>query len=224
VSEVVRAQSHEAARDEAIRAFLRGRPEFIRSDAALMLELGLRPDAANVVDFGPAALSRVARAHKRETNVRRRLEAVAQANFDAQAQTHDAALHLMGAQDHADLAGRLDDIARGFGLAAAVIALEGPEAVPTSWRAMAPGQCDLALGDKQPARLGRVPTARGLFDPETEVESVALLRLALWSPARTGMLAFGAPTDDVFDADMGHELIDFLARVVERTAERWPAG
>ena len=33
---------------------------------------------------------------------------------------------------------------------------------------------------------------------------------------------FGAADESAFSADMGHELIDFLARVVERTAERWP--
>jgi hypothetical protein len=35
------------------------------------------------------------------------------------------------------------------------------------------------------------------------------------------VLAFGAESPDTFSPDMGHELIDFVARVVERTAERW---
>ena len=224
MTDLLRAESHEWARDEAIRAFLRSRPEFVRADPELMQALGVRPDAANVIDFGPEALSRVAKAHKRESRVRRRIEAVARANFDGQAKTHDAALHLMGATGHADLAARLDDIAQGLGLAAAVIALEGPEHVPDRWRALAEGQCDLALGERKDARLGALPTARGLFlKIAAEIGSIALIRLSIWSPSRAGLLAFGAATAEAFTPDMGHELIDFLARVVERTAERWPA-
>jgi uncharacterized protein YigA (DUF484 family) len=51
---------------------------------------------------------------------------------------------------------------------------------------------------------------------------MALVRLALWEPSRQGLLAFGSADPDGFTADMGAELVSFLARVVERTAERWP--
>ena len=51
---------------------------------------------------------------------------------------------------------------------------------------------------------------------------MALVRLTIGEPARAGVLAFGAESRSAFSPDMGHELIDFLARVVERTAERWP--
>ena len=37
-----------------------------------------------------------------------------------------------------------------------------------------------------------------------------------------GVLAFGSPDPEGFTRDMGVELVAFLARVVERTAERWP--
>ena len=102
MTDVLRADAHEWARDEAIRMFLKSRPEFVRDDPELMEALGLRPDAG---------------------------------------------------------------------------------------------------------------------DP---VGSVALIRLSLWSPARSGILGFGAEDEGAFAPDMGHELIDFLARVVERIAERWP--
>jgi uncharacterized protein len=225
LTDVLRAESHEWARDEAIRLFLRSHPQLVRDDPQLMQDLGVRPDAANIVDFGPVALSRVARAHRQESTVRRRLERVARANFDAQAQVHEAVIELIGAESHDDLAARLDRLARArFGLAAAVIALEGPEHVPDGWRALAEGQCDLALGQDKPARLGVLPTAGGLFAGEpSDIGSVALIRITLWTPARVGLLAFGAASDEAFSPDMGRELIDFLARVVERTAERWLA-
>ena len=224
MSEVLHAESHESARDEAIRTFLRGHPDFLKDDPQLLADLGLRPHADNVIDFGPEALSRVAAKHRRETSERLRLEAVARANYEAQSQTHEAVVELIGARSHTDLAQRLDAFARArFGLAACVIALEGPERVPAGWCALAEGQVDLALGEGGPARLGVVPTAAGLFATGVgPVGSVALIRLSLWSPERPGLLAFGAADETAFAPDMGHELIDFLARVVERTAERWP--
>jgi uncharacterized protein YigA (DUF484 family) len=223
LTDVLRADAHEWARDEAIRMFLKTRPEFVRDDPELMQALGVRLDAANVIDFGPAALSRAASAHRKESSVRRRLEAVAQANFDAQSRTHEAVIELLGARNHSDLAMRLDGLAKAhFGLTAAVIALEGPGRAPAGWRPLAEGQCDLTLGRGKPARLGVAPTALGLFTAGDAVGSVALIRLSIWSPARAGILAFAAADDTAFSPDMGHELIDFLARVVERTAERWP--
>jgi uncharacterized protein YigA (DUF484 family) len=224
LSDVLRADQHESARNEAIRAFLKSRPDFLRDDPELMRALGVKPDSSNVIDFGPAALSRVAQAHQRESHVRRRLELVARANFDAQSKVHEAVIELIGARSHSDLARRLDELARRrLGLVACVIALEGPERVPAGWRTLAPGQCELVLGQDSDSRLGVLPTAFGLFlDSPHPVACVALIRLSLWSPARPGILAFGAGEDDTFSPDMGHELIDFLARVVERTAERWP--
>jgi uncharacterized protein len=224
MTDLLRTDAHEWARDEAIRAFLKNHPDFLRGDAELMQALGVRPDAGNVIEFGPAALARVADAHRKETSVRRRLEATARANFDAQARTHEAVVEVIAARNPSDLARRLDELARShFGLAAAVMALEGPDRVPAGWRPLVAGQGDMILGRGKAARLGVAPTALGLFDAGGEaIGSVALVRLTLWAPARTGVLAFGAESPETFAADMGHELLDFLARVVERTAERWP--
>ena len=62
---------------------------------------------------------------------------------------------------------------------------------------------------------------------ETEVKSVALIRMApqfpgAEVPARHAICAFGSPEEDGFTPTMGCELVAFIARVVERTAERWP--
>ncbi|MGE5500950.1 MAG: DUF484 family protein, partial [Ignavibacteriales bacterium] len=112
--------------EEAIRAFLTAHPDYLRNDPALLTELGLRIDAANVVDFGPAALTRVVEAHKREAGARKQLEATARANFAAQAQTHAAVIDILEARNHADLARRVDELATlRFGLVSAVIAVEG---------------------------------------------------------------------------------------------------
>jgi len=54
------------------------------------------------------------------------------------------------------------------------------------------------------------------------VKSMAMVRMAIWEPARQGVLAFGSPDAKGFTPEMGSELVAFIARVFERTAERWP--
>ena len=209
----------------AVRRFLSDNPDFIRGDAGLLDELGLKVAAGNVVEFGPAALARVHAAHQREAMQRQQIEAVARANFSAQAQTHGAVIDLLDARNHSDLAWRLDEIARRrFGLTAAVVALEAEDRAPAGWTRLVEGQVDMILGGPQRlARMGLAPTALPLFAAKADgVQSMAMVRTAMWEPARQGLLAFGSADPAGFTEDMGAELVAFLARVVERTAERWP--
>lgn len=218
------AAKHSGLGPDEVRRFLADNPQFLRDDPALLAELGLKSDAANVVEFGPAALARVHEAHKRESRARKYLEATARANFAAQAQTHGAVIDLLEARNHADLARRVDDLAQlRFGLIGGVVALEGPERTPAGWRVMPEGGIDMVIGHQRVARMGFQPTALGLFGERAPlVRSMAMVRMAIWEPARSGLLAFGSAEPEGFTADMGAELVAFLARVVERTAERWP--
>jgi hypothetical protein len=209
----------------AVRRFLADNPEFIRDDLGLLDELGLKLAAGNVVDFGPAALARVHAAHQREALQRQQLEETARANFSAQAQTHGAVIDLLDARNHSDLASRLDELSKArFGLVAGVIALEHPERAPAGWTRLVVGQVDMILGGAQRlARMGFSPTALGLFGERAEaIRSMAMVRMSIWEPAHEGLLAFGSADPEGFTEDMGAELVAFLARVVERTAERWP--
>ena len=207
-----------------VRAWLQDNPQTIADDRSLLEEIGLKPHGRNVVEFGRAALTKLEEAAEHEADARKRIESIARANFAAQAQTHGAVVDLLDSRNHADLARRVDELAQlRFGLLAGVVALEGPERTPAGWRAMAEGQIDLVIGHQQVSRMGFQPTALGLFgDRAPEIRSMAMVRMALWEPARTGLLAFGSADEAGFTADMGAELVAFLARVVERTAERWP--
>jgi len=176
-----------------------------------------------VVEFAPMA--RVHAAHQREAEQRALLEEIARANFAAQAQTHGAVVDLLDARNLADLARRVDDLARTrFGLAAGIIAVETEGLPPAGWKQLVEGQVDLILdGPQRLARMGFAPTALGLFGPEAgEIASMAMVRMAIWEPSRQGLLAFGSADPEGFTPEMGTELVAFLARVVERTAERWP--
>lgn len=207
-----------------VAGFLREHPQFLLEDTDLLTELGLWRRPENVVEFGPAALAHLSAAKTREKNARQQLEATARANFAAQAQCHAAVAELLESRNHSDLARRLDELAQlRFGLVAGVIALEGPERTPAGWRMLEPGMCNRLIGHEQLTRMGSSPFTEVLFLGQAQaIESVALVRMAIWSPARQAILAFGSPDPNGFTPDMGTELVTFLARVIERTAERWP--
>jgi len=207
-----------------LRAWLKANPEHFLHDHELLAELGLKPTAPNVVEFGPAALTRLEAVVQRESGARKAIEQVARANFAAQAQTHVTVLDLLEARNHTDLARRLDAACQArFGLAAAVIALERPGTAPFGWRLLPEDGVTELLGEHGLSRLGPVAAGETLFGARAEaVKSVALVRMALWAPPRHALVAFGSPDPAGFTPEMGCELIAFVTRVVERVAERWP--
>ena len=211
-----------------IRAWLQAHPQTLLDDRSLLEEVGLRPHGRNVIDLGAAALTRLEAVAEREAGARRELEAIARANFAAQTQTHVATLDLMEAKNPSDLARRLDAAAQGrFGLAGAAIALEKPGGVPFGWRALEAGAVDDLLGEHGLTWLGPVFPELDLFGAAADqVRSVALIRMAPHltpgEPPRPALCAFGSTEDEGFTPTMGCELAAFLARVVERMAERWP--
>jgi uncharacterized protein YigA (DUF484 family) len=221
-----------------VRVWLQANPQILLDDRSLLEEIGLKPHGRNVVDFGPAALTKLEAVVTREADARKQIETVARANFAAQTQTHVAALDLLEARNHSDLARRLDAAAQGrFGLAGGAIALEKPGGVPFGWRALEVGGVDALLGDHGLTWLGPNFEGLDLFGAADEqVKSVALIRMApmfAGDPARDpatdplhgarhAICAFGSPDEEGFTPRMGCELVAFIARVVERTAERWP--
>ena len=97
-----------------------------------------------------------------------------------------------------------------------------------SARGLEIGGVDGLLGEHGLTWLGPNFDGLNLFGAnEAEVRSVALIRMAPQFPgaeasARHAICAFGSPEVDGFTPTMGCELVAFIARVVERTAERWP--
>ncbi len=207
-----------------IRQWLIRNAELLRADESLLSGLGLKAVPENLVEFGPAALAKLERVAKRERKARRLIEQTAVANFKAQAEAHAAVLDLLESRNHTDLARRLDHAAKTrFGLVRAVIALEGTGSVPMGWNTLEDGGVDYILGDMTLARLGPDVVCTALFDEDARhIQSAAAIRLCLWRDQRPAIAAFGSSDPDGFTPEMGAELVAFLARVVERTAERWP--
>lgn len=206
----------------AARSLIILRPELVRDDPSLLQALGLRPSAANVVDFGAAALARIEAARDRETSARQELEEVARANFSAQAEVHAMVLDLLEARTSADLAHRLNEGAqRRFGLEAAAVGVEG--VAPTGWRVLPTGLVAHILEPGQSCGVGPCTGGYEIFGEAAErVRSVALIRMNLFDPRRPGLVAFGSGDPEGFTPDMGVELIAFVGQVVERLGERWP--
>ncbi len=203
------------------RLLLMRHPALVRDDAQLIQALGLRP-AANVIEFGPAALARLEAARSREITARQEVEAMARANHAAQTQTHALVVDLLDATGPLDLARRVNEGVRNrFALEAGALAIEG--AAPPGWRGLPFGLLDYILGSDRLYAVGPCTGGREIFGEAAErVKSVALVRMALFDPVQPGVLAFGSADEEGFTTDMGVELIAFIARVVERTAERWP--
>lgn len=208
----------------ALRRHMIDHADDIAHDRALLEALGLQLKAKHLIDFGPAALSKLEARALRDFDLRRQLEQTARANFDAQNQTHALVLSLLESRNHSDLARRLNDEARNrFGLIVSTIALEDTAPVPLGWKILDDGGVDYIIGENGLSLLGPDAVCRALFgDDVRRVKSAAVLRIALWREGRPGLVAFGSAEDEGFTEDMGAELVAFVARVVERVAERWP--
>lgn len=209
---------------QALRRHLVEHADDIVHDKALLEALGLQPKSKHLIDFGPAALARLEARAMKDFDVRRQLEMTAKANFDAQNQTHSLCLNLMEARNHSDLARRLNEEARNrFGLVAASIALEDTAPVPLGWKTLDDGGVDYIVGERGLSLLGPDAVCRVLFDDDVKrIKSAAVLRIALWREGRPGLVAFGSSDFDGFSPEMGAELVAFVARVIERVADRWP--
>lgn len=209
---------------QALRRHLVKHADAIARDTALLEALGLQAKSRHLIDFGPAALSRLEQRALKDFDVRRQLEITAKANFDAQTQTHGLVLSLLESRNHSDLARRLNEEARErFGLVAATIALEDTAPVPLGWKTLDYGGVDYIIGENGLSLLGPDGVCRVLFDEDVKrVKSAAVLRIALWREGRPGLVAFGSSDYEGFSPEMGAELVAFVARVAERVAERWP--
>ncbi len=209
---------------QVLRRQLPQHADALHRDKALLDSLGLQPKARHLIDFGPAALSRLEQRALKDFDVRRQLEMTAKANFDAQNQTHGLVLSLLEARNHADLARRLNDESRArFGLISATIALEDTAPIPLGWQTLDDGGVDYIVGETGMSLLGPEGVCRVLFGDEIRrIRSAAVLRIALWREGRPGLVAFGSHDFDGFSENMGAELVAFVARIVERVADRWP--
>ena len=207
-----------------ILAILEANPERLRHDLRLLDKLGLMVKSKHLIDFGPASLARLEARAMQNLNAKHDIESTARAHYDAQTQTHELVLNLMDSRNLSDLAGRFErEVQARFGLAAGRLCLEDYGPVPGGWMALDDGGVEFILGEGADHLLGEEAVRPVIFGGETpDILSAALIPIHLDGGERPGLVAFGSVGRFGFTPEMGIELIAFIARMVEKVANRWP--
>lgn len=217
----------------AVRAFLKNHPDFLVDNPDLLevLTPPTQHNGTNVTDMGRFMARRLQEEVARLKLERHEMVNLGRANQSAQEQVHRAITVMLEATsfEHLvhivtrDLADVLDvDVVTLCAEARQGTALPG-QAPTAGVFVLEPGSIDLLLGAGSRARLGNDLSADpAIFGPAAGlVRSQALVRLSASRRAPAGLLAIGSREDDKFDAGHGTELLDFMARVLERLFRAW---
>jgi uncharacterized protein YigA (DUF484 family) len=205
----------------AVKEILSQHPHLLAEDAEL--NALARAACGNVVDLQAASIKRVERRARMIADTHRKLRAVARANLAVQAQIHACVLSLLDSATPRALDDLLDRFLAGrIGLdrAALLVEAEVPPGLMAIRRAPA-GFVDAELGRTRAEALGRVTHGKVEIYGEgaTDLRSQALLRLDI--AGRPGLFALGSRDAHTFAESQGTELVNFLARVIERRMGAW---
>ncbi|MCW5724314.1 MAG: DUF484 family protein [Maricaulaceae bacterium] len=216
--------THAGIDASAIRAAVMADPALITGDAELLARLAGDASDGNIVDLGARARMALCSENQRLKSEMREFAAAARANLAVQAQAHMAVLAVMEVESLAALDRALSGrIAGALGVDAARVFIEG-QAQPANARAVlaaAPGMAEKLLGEGAEYVGEAAPaTAAALYGPQgPRIASHALVRL--YVRGREGVLALGARDAHAFQPGQGTELLNFLARAIERRIAAW---
>ncbi len=224
-------QRHIPLTAEEVKAYLRDNADLVQDDAELMaLLLPGIDDDDNVVSFQSHLVKRLqqqlALAQTDQTDLLR----TARGNMNAQERVHVAVLRFLEAQSFAHL---IHIISHEMGACLDVDAVRlcvevASDDIPSDEGlgdlVMLPiGMVDMLIGQEEPALLQsdelRMPELYGFEDHG--LQSEALVRLNIADGAPDAMLAMASLDPDMFCPDHGTELLDFLARALERCLRAW---
>ncbi len=216
---------------EEVKSYLRDNADAVQDDPELMaLLLPGIDDDDNVVSFQSHLVKKLqaelALARTDQTDLLR----TARGNMNAQERVHVAVLRFLEAQSFAHL---IHIITHEMGACLDVDAVRlcvevASDEVPTDAGlediVMLPiGMTDMLIGSDEPALLQsaelRMPELYGFEDHG--LRSEALVRLNIATEAPGAMLAMASLDPDMFCPDHGTELLDFLARALERCLRAW---
>lgn len=207
-----------------VRSFLLEHPDIVREDAELMAVLARRGADGSVVDLGTAARDRLVEEIHQLKALNEGIVETARANLATQAQIHMAVLALLEVDSLAALDRKMSSRLTGaLGVDVCRILIEGhsPLKSAESILGAAEGFVGELLEDKV-ERLGPVDPdkAVALYGQQgARVKSEAVVRLDF--NGHDGLMALAARDAHLFEAGQGTELLNFLARAVERMIVRW---
>jgi len=214
-----------------VRAFLMANPDFVATDPELVSALApSRVDGANVVDMQQFIIGKLQGQVRTLRDIQSDLIEASSLNSLAREQVHQAALALLDARDFEHLIDYItapNGLARALGARAAAICIETTNGVSgigvRSVRVLEPDGVARMMGGVVPYRLvANVRGSRGLYNHlAEEVQSEALVRLEFSRVSPPGLLALGGFAPEQFHPDQAADLLEFLARIVERCVRRW---
>jgi uncharacterized protein YigA (DUF484 family) len=212
-----------------VRAFLLQHPDFVASDADLIAALApARDEGGNVVDMQQYVIGRLQRQVRTLRDIQSDLIEASSLNSLAREQVHAAALAMLDARSFEAFVAYVaapEGLARTLGLRAAAICIEAanPRADASGVRILEIGGVARMMGGDMPYRLvANVHGSRGLYgELADEVQSEALVRLDFSRVTPPGLLALGGAGTEQFHPDQAADLLEFLARIVERCIRLW---
>ncbi len=209
---------------DEIRAFLMAHPDFVREDAELLAVLARTGGEAGVIDLGSAARDKLLEEVRQLKALNTGIVETARANLATQSQIHMAVLALLEVDSLAGLDRKISSRLTGtLGVDVCRILIEGhaPLRQSESILGASEGFVSEVLGDKV-ERLGPVDPdrAHALYGQQgARVKSEAIVRLDFGG--HDGLMALAARDAQFFQSGQGTELLNFLARAIERMIVQW---
>jgi len=207
-----------------VRRYLIDNPAFVQEDAELFALLASQTSEDGVIDLGAAARDKLLVELRQLKALNEGIIETARANLAVQSQIHMAILALLEAESLATLdrkfAGRVPG---ALGVDICRIYIEGHAPLKNAEAILGAGEglIGQVLGQKI-ERLGRVKIASAemLYGAHARrVQSEAVIRLDFGG--HDGVMAVAARDPDHFQTGQGTELLNFLARALERQIVRW---
>ncbi len=215
-----------------VTAYLRRHPELLANDPDLIAALvpPSQSTGRNVLDMQHFMIGRLQNQVRMLRDIQSELIEASSLNSLAREQVHAVALRLIdaGSFEHLiEFATSPDGLARMLGVRAATLCIETANGVAgigiRGVRVLEPGGVDRILGLGTNCRLAaHVRGSRGLYGGLAEdVNSEALVRLDFSPSTPPGLLALGGFDAEQFHPDQAIDLLEFLARIVERCVRQW---
>lgn len=209
---------------QAVRAFLLDNPDIVREDGELLAAFAGRRPEDGVIDLGAMAREKLVEEIQQLKALNESIVETARANLAIQSQIHMAVLALLEVDSLAALDRKISCRLTGaLGVDVCRILIEGhaPLKNGESILGAADGFVGEVLGEKV-ERLGPVDPdkAMALYGQQgARVRSEAVVRLDFGG--HDGLMALAARDAQLFETGQGTELLNFLARAIERMIVRW---
>lgn len=223
------AQTVAAVDKDQVLRFLRDNPGFLQENAEALSALSLpnRDLGDGVIDLQQALIGRLREKVEQTEDVARLLIDNSRDNLSTTARIHECVLKLLDATSFEQLIEIATvDLAVLLDVDAVMLCVEsnGVFGVPVrSLKLIAEGSVDSALRGRQSILLEQdISADPAIFGSAASlIASQALVRLNISSEAPPALLAFGSRERTRFHSGQATELLQFLARVLEKLIRVW---